>query len=222
MIKMSFPGYNYEDFIFFIDREERKRRNLKNKMKILWEAVRNRLSTDLANKFQFGRVGILRRNAHSCWASFSENEDFPRYTHISIAFSLDGLRIWLNTETVPAMNKLKNNIERDPLTFSNLLTNLMEEKHYSLKLIERERNENTPLPANWRWFTVIESRYSDASILTFLYAKMRELKYPVFHVETMFDVRTIGNRELLMSDDLLDFIVVIINDLVPLHDFANT
>ena len=46
-----------EDFLFFIDRDEDKRRNLKMRMQMLWETVRNSMPTDLARKFRFGRVG---------------------------------------------------------------------------------------------------------------------------------------------------------------------
>ena len=223
---MSFHGFSEEDFEFFIDRDEDKRRKLKIKMKALREAVKNRLPSSLANKFRFGRVGILRGDAPSCWASFSEYEDFPRYTHISMSFSVDGFDVWLNTETIQAIKRLRNNIERDPVTFYNLLKSLMERRlikePYHIQLFERERKENQPLPGKWPWFIVLESVYSDASTLIFLYGKLMELKYPVFKVRVKFDIRTSSeNRELLMSEDIIEKIVNVISDLTPLHDFAN-
>lgn len=223
---MSFHGFSKEDFEFFIDRDEDKRRRLKMKMNALREAVKNSLPSSLANKFRFGRVGMLRRDAYSCWASFSEYEDFPRYTHISMSLSVDDFDVWLNTETKHAIKRLRNNIERDPVTFCNLLKSLMEnrliEEPYQIQLFERERIENQPLPEKWPRFIVLESEYSDSSTLIFLYGRLMELKYPVFEVRVKFDIRTSSeNRELLMSGDIIEKVVNVISDLTPLHDFAN-
>ena len=101
---------------------------------------------------------MLRRNAYSCWASFSEYEDFPRFTHISISFSVDGFRVWLNTETIPAVDRLRESIRRNPMNFVNLLGELMNTRYHRILLIERERIENEPLPERWPWFTVLEHR----------------------------------------------------------------
>lgn len=221
MIRMSFRGFSKEDFDFFIDRDENKRRSLKTKMETLWEAVRNRLPANLANKFRFGRVGVLRRDAYSCWASFSEYDDFPRYTHISMSLSIDGFRVWLNTETVPAINRLRENIKRNPLNFLSLLRDLVEGGYRRILLFEREKIEDEPISERWPWFTVLESNYSDTLTLIFLNEKIMELEFPVFNVEVKFDIRSIENREVLMSERLIETVVNVIHTLVPLHDFAN-
>jgi len=134
------------------------------------------------------------------------------YTHISMSLSVYGFNIWLNAETMPAINRLKKNIERDPLTFYNLLKSLVERGYY-IQLFERERIENEPLPEKWPWFTVIVSEYSDTPTLIFLYGRLMELKYPVLNIGMRLDIRSSEDRELLMSKKLVDLIVNVISDL---------
>ena len=97
----------------------------------------------------------------------------------------------------------------------------MVERGYYIQLFERRRIENEPLPEKWPWFTVIKSEYSDIPTLIFLYGRLMELKYPVLNIGMRLDVRSSEDRELLMSEKLVNLIVNVISDLTPLHDFAN-
>jgi len=213
-----FEGFTEDDFLFFIRRDEKRRIILKNNMKTLRRAILVNLPSDLSKRLRFGRVGLLRKNDWGCWGAISEYKKFQDFAHFTLSFSVDGFELWLNVETSSAINRLKKNLDSDPVTFFNLIKEL---PFYVLRVYEKEPTGY--FARDWPWIPIFESQceYIDVASTIFLYEKIKELSYPVFRVGWIFDVRSEHDRNTLMSVALVDEVVKLITELIPLHDFIN-
>lgn len=214
----KFTGFTENDLLFFIGRDEDKRIELKKRMKALRKSVLNRLPPNISGRLRFGRVGILHTEDWSCWGSISQYKKFQNYAHFTLSLSVDGFNLWLNAETVSAIDRLKRNLEKDPIGFFNLLNELV---FFTFRLYEKAPSER--LPRDWPWILLFETpcEFIDVPSMMFLYNKLKELKYPVFRVGWVFDVRSKDDRDVIFSEVLTERIIELMSELIPLHDFVN-
>lgn len=138
----GFTGFRREHFDYFLlHDDEDARRWVREQVGDLACQVLNSLHA-IADFYQDYDVGELK-SAHSyCWVAFGPRKRAYRaVTHQTLSIAADGIRVFINTETKPAADRLKNVLGRSPEVVQVALRNLHRHSPFELILEERTNRQ---------------------------------------------------------------------------------
>ena len=132
----GFTGFQTEHFRYFLlHDDEDARRWIRQQVESFAELVLADLKA--AEPF-YDRldVGRLRLDSTDCWVAFGPRE-YRGVTHQTISLASDGLRVFVNTETKPAIDRLRSVLNRSESEVRRALQALHDVEPFELVVKER-------------------------------------------------------------------------------------
>ena len=106
----EFTGFDSEffDYFFYHDNEE-SRKWVKNKINSFVSLIFDEMSSVDKSFYQSFDIGVLSKKKNYSWVAFGpKDKKYRKVTHLSIKFNSQGIEIFINIETKPATDQLKN------------------------------------------------------------------------------------------------------------------
>jgi hypothetical protein len=132
----GFTGFQWQHFNYFLLRDDDDARPwIREQVKSFADLVLASLKT--AEPFyRSPDVGNLPLASSHCWVAFGP-PDYKGVTHQTISLASEGLRIFVNTETRPAIDRLRVALKRSESEIREALQALHESAEFNLILMER-------------------------------------------------------------------------------------
>ena len=134
----GFIGFRREHFDYFLTHDDEEARQwVKSQVEDLAQRIQMRLVA-FDGFYESWDMGTLRKSDSYCWLAFGPaNGSYRKVTHQSVAMSSNGIRVFVNAELKPAVDRIKQVLkQRSDLVYAALLK-LHETEPFSLVLEER-------------------------------------------------------------------------------------
>ena len=145
-------------FDYFIKHGDKNARKLVlDTVEVLAVKVRSQLNT-ISPFYQDFDIGNLASKADNCWVAFGPRKNkYRKWAHQTISINSQGVDIFVNIETKPATDRLKEKINEERQTFRKMILDLIFNLPLTIQVEERINRQASIY--DYHLIARIESRY---------------------------------------------------------------
>jgi len=215
-------GLEVQIFDYFIKHDDKNVRKLVlDTVEALAVKVRSQLNT-ISPFYQDFDIGNLASKADNCWVAFGPRKNkYRKWAHQTISINSQGIDIFVNIETKPATDRLKEKINEERQTFRKMILDLIFNLPLTIQVEERINRQASIY--DYHLIARIESKYLKDPIvglrsLEYLEYLLDKITFPYLTVRKHIDRDAVLN--LLEKDRGNNLITHILNIMRSFHPFV--
>ena len=220
-------GLEVEIFDYFIKHDDKNARKLVlDTVEALAGKVRSQLNT-ISPFYQDFDIGNLPSKADNCWVAFGpRNNKYRKWAHQTISINSQGVDIFVNIETKPATDRLKEKINKERQSFRKMILDLIFDLPLTIQVEERINRQASLY--DYYLIARIESKYIKDPIvglrsLEYLEYLLDKIPFPYLTMRKNIERNVILNlSEKDKGNTLVTHIVNIMQAFHPFVRFINS